>query len=174
MDLDTPSRENWWPIGFTTTSACKPTFLESSVCGELSRTPAEIHDAAGQSHGSSTADDDIQRRTMQKTIPSSFPCNSTCIDAVGALSWPIGYNGNTLFEAQASGKVTAMADYGHWGGPSEVGALKDIGKSEAELLELCATDKIVHTRADGKIQIKYLVSKDKNGRLRQRLVYAKK
>jgi hypothetical protein len=67
-----------------------------------------------------------------------------------------------------------MADYGHWGGPSEVGALKDIGKTEAELVELCAMDKIVHTRADGKIQIKYLVSKDKNGRLRQRLVYAKK
>jgi hypothetical protein len=57
---------------------------------------------------------------------------------------------------------------------SELSDHKDIGKTEAQLLDLCARDEIAHKRTGGQIQIAYLLTKDKSGRNRINLIYSKK
>jgi hypothetical protein len=57
---------------------------------------------------------------------------------------------------------------------SELSDHKDIGKTEAQLLDLCARDEIAHTRAGGQIQIGYFRTKDESGRYRINLIYTKK
>ena len=61
-----------------------------------------------------------------------------------------------------------------WANLSELSDHKDLNKSEAQLLDMCARDEIAHKRASGQIQIKYILKKDKAGRKVTHLVYLKK
>jgi hypothetical protein len=80
--------------------------------------------------------------------------------------------GNRLNHAPR--KATMMSKAARLANLGELSDHKDIGKTEAQLLDLCARDEIAHERTSGQIQIGYLLTKDESGRNRINLIYSKK